>query len=158
VARFPERQPNFLRNLKTEDVVFGSRVDECVKLDRLAFVTCSYRDHWQESRFVIPSQFPMSWVKDAITALEAGMAAQVRPQGGSMRGRIESGQLVTIAPVTPERVKLDDVVLIRWKGNYILHIVREIGEAGFLIGNNLGKINGWAARDDVIGVVTDVSD
>lgn len=100
----------------------------------------------------------MSWVKDALAALAAGESAQVRPQGGSMRGRIESGQLVTIAPVTPDEVKVDDVVFIRWKGSYILHIVREISEEGFLIGNNLGKINGWAARDDVLGVVTAVGD
>lgn len=100
----------------------------------------------------------MSWVKEAITALETGDSAQVRPFGGSMRARIESGQLVTIAPVTPDAVKLDDVILIRWRGNYILHIVKEIGEDGFLIGNNLGKINGWAKREDVLGVVTAVSD
>ncbi len=75
-----------------------------------------------------------------------------------MRGRIESGQLVTIAPVAPDAVKLDDVVFIRWKGNYILHIVKEIGDQGFLIGNNVGKINGWARREDVLGVVTDVAD
>jgi hypothetical protein len=99
----------------------------------------------------------MSWVKDAVTALEAGKSASVRPHGGSMRGRIESGQLVTIAPVTPAAVKVDDVVFVRWKGNYILHIVKEIGDKGFLIGNNIGKINGWAARDAVLGVVTSVS-
>ena len=74
--------------------------------------------------------------------------------GGSMRGRIESGQLVTLVPVLPDDVKVDDVVFIRWKGNYILHIVKEIGEAGFLIGNNLGKINGWAHRHHVLGKVT----
>jgi hypothetical protein len=100
----------------------------------------------------------MSWVKQAIAALEAGNSAQVRPFGGSMRGRIESGQLVTIAPVAPDAVKVDDVVFIHWKGNYILHIVKEIGDEGFLIGNNLGRINGWAKRDDVLGVVIAVSD
>ncbi len=78
--------------------------------------------------------------------------------GGSMRGRIESGQLVTISPITPDGVKLDDVVFIRWKGNYILHIVKELGDDAFLIGNNIGKINGWADRNDVLGVVTAVTD
>ena len=57
-----------------------------------------------------------------------------------------------------DAVKLDDVVFVRWKGNYILHIVKDISEAGFLIGNNVGKFNGWAAREDVAGVVTDISD
>ena len=75
-----------------------------------------------------------------------------------MRGRIESGQLVTISPITADAVKIDDVVFIRWKGNYILHIVKDVGEAGFLIGNNIGKINGWANRNDVLGVVTAVED
>lgn len=100
----------------------------------------------------------MSWVKDAINALKSGTIAQVRPVGGSMRGRIESGQLVTISPITPDAVRLDDVVFIRWKGNYILHIVKELGDDGFLIGNNIGKINGWADRNDVLGVVTAVTD
>ena len=100
----------------------------------------------------------MSWVKDTTTALESGESAQVRPHGGSMRGRIESSQLVTITPVKPDAVNVDDVVFIRWKGNYILHIVKEIGDDGFLIGNNIGKINGWAAQDDVLGIVTAVED
>lgn len=100
----------------------------------------------------------MSWVRDALAALNVGESAAVRPQGGSMRGRIECGQLVTIAPVSAEDVKVDDVVFIRWKGNYILHIVKEIDDQGFLIGNNIGKINGWAARKDVLGVVTEVAD
>jgi hypothetical protein len=97
-------------------------------------------------------------VKDAINALQAETTAKVRPVGGSMRGRIESGQLVTISPITADAVKVDDVVFIRWKGNYILHIVKEIGDDGFLIGNNIGKINGWADRNDILGVVTVVED
>lgn len=100
----------------------------------------------------------MNWVKEAIAALESGKAAQVRPHGGSMRGRIKSGQLVTIAPVAPDDVVVDDVVFIRWKGNYILHIVRDTDDDRLLIGNNVGKINGWAMRDDVLGIVTEVSD
>ncbi|WP_205847386.1 hypothetical protein [Planctopirus hydrillae] len=97
-------------------------------------------------------------MKDAINALQAGKAAQVRPVGGSMRGRIESGQLVTISPISANAVKIDDVVFIRWKGNYILHIVRDISDDGFLIGNNIGKINGWANRTDVLSIVTAIED
>lgn len=100
----------------------------------------------------------MSWVKEALDGLSKGEAVQVRPQGGSMRGRIESGQLVTITPVPGDDVEVDDVVFIRWKGNYILHIVKEVGDQGLLIGNNIGKINGWASRADVLGVVTCVAD
>ena len=75
-----------------------------------------------------------------------------------MRGRIESGQLVTISPITGDAVKVDDVVFIRWKGNYILHIVKELSDDGLLIGNNIGKINGWANRNDILGVVTAVEE
>lgn len=78
--------------------------------------------------------------------------------GGSMRGRIESGQLVTVEPVDASKLSVDDIVLVRWKGNYILHIIREIRQDEVLIGNNLGKINGWASRDDVVAIVTAVQD
>ena len=100
----------------------------------------------------------MSWVKEALSAFEAGLEARVRPFGGSMRGRIESGQLVTIAPINSDHVKVDDVVFIRWKGNFILHIVKEIQDDKLLIGNNIGKMNGWADRTDVLGVVISVED
>ena len=100
----------------------------------------------------------MSWVKDTIAAINAGKPAMVRPFGGSMRGRIESGQMVTIMPCEPDSVRIDDVVFIKWKGNYILHIVKDVRDSSLLIGNNLGKINGWARRTDVLGIVTDVSD
>ena len=43
-----------------------------------------------------------------------------------MRGRIEDGQLVTLAPVRPEDVRADDVVLVVRKGNYWLHLVKEV--------------------------------
>lgn len=97
----------------------------------------------------------MGWVTDALRELKAGRPAHVRPVGGSMRGRIESGQAITICPVDPAEVKPDDVVLVAWKGNYLLHLVKEATADQLLIGNNLGKINGWVARSAVIGKVTD---
>ena len=100
----------------------------------------------------------MGWVKDALKELRLGNSTKVRPKGGSMRGRIESGQLVTISPVEPHEVRVDDVVFVKWKGNYILHLVKDIQGDNILIGNNLGKENGWATRDDVCGKVTEVSD
>ncbi len=100
----------------------------------------------------------VTWVKETITALEAGKLAWVRPQGGSMRGRIESGQLVCISPVQPADVSVDDVVFVRWKGNYLLHVVIELDARGrLLIGNNLGKTNGWVSRNDVLGIVSEIS-
>ena len=92
----------------------------------------------------------MGWVNDALKELGEGRAVQVRPFGGSMRGRIESGQLVTLSPVAPEKVQVGDVVLVQWKGNYLLHLVKEVKGDEILIGNNIGKINGWVGRDAVL--------
>ena len=95
----------------------------------------------------------MGWVNNALAGLSAGETVRVRPLGGSMRGRIESGQLVTIAPVDPAAVRVDDVVFVRWKGNYLLHLVKEVRGDQFLIGNNLGKVNGWVGADAIRGKV-----
>ncbi len=67
----------------------------------------------------------MSWVKEAIQQLEECGEAKIRPNGGSMRGRIESGQLVTLLPADFATVEIDDVVFIRWKGNYLLHLITD---------------------------------
>jgi hypothetical protein len=98
----------------------------------------------------------MSWVSEAIVALRAGNEVTVRPRGGSMRGRIEDGQAVTLAPVDGKDVRIDDVVLIRWKGNVLLHLVKEVDDDRLLIGNNIGKINGWAPRSDVLARVVTI--
>ncbi len=98
----------------------------------------------------------MSWVKEAIAGLNQGQAVEIRPQGGSMRGRIESGQRVTLSPVDPEQVQVDDVVLVEWRGNYLLHLVKDLTESDVLIGNNIGKINGWVSRSAILGRVTSI--
>ena len=95
----------------------------------------------------------MGWVNDALKELTASRTVQVRPFGGSMRGRIESGQLVTLAPIDPADVQVGDVVLVQWRGNYLLHLVKEIADNQFLIGNNLGKTNGWVTAAAIRGKV-----
>jgi hypothetical protein len=98
----------------------------------------------------------MGWVNDARQELLAGRSVQVRPSGGSMRGRIESGQLVTLAPVVASDVQVDDVVLVEWQRNFLLHLVKEIRDEQLLIGNNLGKVNGWVPALAVVGKVVAV--
>lgn len=104
----------------------------------------------------------MGWVNEALEQLSAGQQAQIRPQGGSMLGRIESGDLVTLSPVNASDVKVDDIVLVQWKQSYLLHLIREIRNDEFLIGNNLGKTNGWvkgqAIRGRVVNVVHEAFD
>ena len=60
-----------------------------------------------------------------------------------MTGRIESGQLFTVAPVDPSTLAVGDIVLCRVHGSEYLHIVKAIGGDRFQIGNNRGRINGW---------------
>lgn len=100
----------------------------------------------------------MGWVNDALKELKAGNSVQIRPQGGSMRGRIESGQLVTLAPVQCDEIGVDDIVLVKWRGNYLLHIIKDIQGEQALIGNNLGKENGWADIKDIYGKVINIAD
>jgi translation initiation factor IF-1 len=100
----------------------------------------------------------MGWVNEAIVELRAGRTVQVQASGGSMRGRIESGQLVTLAPIDVNLLRVGDAVLVRWQGNYLLHLIHEIHGDRLLIANNLGKINGSVARSDVIGIVTKTVD
>src|SRR5438067_7273332 len=100
----------------------------------------------------------MGWVNDARRELAAGRSVQIRPVGGSMRGRIESGQLVTLAPVDPADVQVDDVVLVAWKGGFLLHLVNELKDGQLLIGNNIGKVNGWVPLSAVLGKVVAVED
>jgi hypothetical protein len=101
----------------------------------------------------------MGWVNDAQAALTAGRAVKVRPTGDSMRGRIESGQLVSLIPVEdPATVKVGDAVMVAWKGGYLLHLVLEATDRLLLIGNNVGGINGWVQRSAVLGKVVAVED
>ncbi len=98
----------------------------------------------------------MGWLREALDGLAKDGRAEVRPTGGSMRGRIESGQLVRLERVAPGEVRVDDVVLVRWKGSRILHLVKAVEGGRILIGNALGRINGWADAADVVAKATPV--
>jgi hypothetical protein len=88
----------------------------------------------------------MSWVKEALEQLKMYGQCTIYPIGNSMRGKIESGQRVILANQSLE----GDIVFIRWKGNYLLHLIIEIKGSQILIGNNLGKVNGWIDKKDIL--------
>jgi len=96
------------------------------------------------------------WADRAIQDLRAGQETKVRPHGGSMRGKVESGQLVTLDPVDVDALSVGDIVLCRVKGNVYLHLVQALGDGRVLIGNNRGKINGWTRT--VYGRATKIED
>jgi hypothetical protein len=55
-------------------------------------------------------------------------------------------------------VCVDDVVLVEWRGNFLLHLVNEVQGDQLLIGNNLGRVNGWVPASAVVGKVIALGD
>jgi len=87
-----------------------------------------------------------------------GATVKCRPTGGSMAPLIRSGQEVEIAPVAPDRVEPDDIVLVRVAGRVYLHKVRSVepSRRRARIGNNRGGVNGWVGFDRIYGICTSV--
>ena len=68
-----------------------------------------------------------------------------------MKGKIESGQLSTVAPVDCSTLGVGDIVLCKVRGNEYLHLVKAIHGGRFQIGNNRGLVNGWIAANGIFG-------
>jgi len=75
-----------------------------------------------------------------------------------MKGRIESGQLCTVAPVDTSTLKVGDIVLCRVGGSEYLHIIKAIRRSRFQIGNNRGGINGWVGPTSIFGKCVRIQD
>lgn len=78
----------------------------------------------------------MGWASRHIERLQAGEAVQFRPTGHSMRGKVESGQLVTVVPmgITPDSdppIK-GDVVLCRVRGREYLRLIKAVVVRGMV--------------------------
>lgn len=105
-----------------------------------------------------------NWAAAHIAALKRGETVSFRPRGGSMSGRIEDGQLVTVEPVRDEPdtvIEVDDIVLVTIGDWTYVHLVKAICQRGngvfYLIGNNRGRINGWVPLESIHGKVVSVS-
>jgi hypothetical protein len=68
-----------------------------------------------------------------------------------MKGKVDDGALVTVAPCAPEALEPGDIVLVRVKGAVYLHLVKAVGQGRFLIG-----INGWVGPHAIYGKATRV--
>ena len=93
----------------------------------------------------------MGWASHHISKLRAGETVSFRPHGHSMTGRIETGQLCTVAPIDPAVLEVGDIVLCKVAGNEYLHIVKAIAHGRYQIGNNRGFINGWIGPENIYG-------
>ena len=94
----------------------------------------------------------MGWAQHYITKLKAGEEVSFRPRGNSMTGKVESGQLCTVAPVEDHSLlRVGDIVLCKVGGSEYLHLIKAIQGERFQIGNNRGRINGWVGSNCVFG-------
>ena len=93
----------------------------------------------------------MGWARFHIEKLLSGETVQFRPRGNSMRGKINSGDLCTVAPVDPVELEVGDIVLCKVKGNEYLHLVKAIEGERYQIGNNRGHVNGWVGKNSIYG-------
>lgn len=96
----------------------------------------------------------MGWATQYIEKLKRGETVKFRPRGNSMTGRIESGQLCTVKPVTS--ISVNDVVLCKVNGRQYLHLVKAINVDRYQIANNKGFINGWISISNIFGVLVSV--
>lgn len=93
----------------------------------------------------------MGWATPYIDKLRRGEIVQFRPRGNSMSGKIESGQLCTVAPVQVAELHIGDIVLCKVNGYQYLHLIKAIQGKRFQIGNNRGRINGWIGENGIYG-------
>ena len=101
----------------------------------------------------------MGWADAYVTALAAGKTVSFRPTGNSMVGKISSGQLCTVEPVTATTaLAVGDVVLCRVHGSVYLHLIKAIQGDRYQIGNNRNGINGWTGRPQIFGRLIAVAD
>jgi len=76
-----------------------------------------------------------------------------------MKGKIESGQLCTVEPITAvSSIEKGDIVLCKVNGNEYLHLIKAIRGSRFQIGNNRGRINGWISGSSIFGKCTRIED
>ena len=101
----------------------------------------------------------MGWATPYITKLKLGEIVSFRPRGNSMKGKIESGQLCTVEPISDfETLAKDDIVLCKINGREYLHLIKAIQGKRFQIGNNRGRINGWVTANQIFGKCVKVED
>jgi SOS-response transcriptional repressor LexA len=97
----------------------------------------------------------MGWATSYIAKLQLGESVSFRPRGNSMTGKVESGQLCTVEPVTGD-LKTGDIVLCRVAGRQFLHLIKAIQGDRFQIANNKGHINGWVGKNCIFGKLVKV--
>jgi len=100
----------------------------------------------------------MSWASHYIEKLKNGETVQFRPRGHSMKGKIASGQLVTVEPINDRVLAPGHIVLCKVNGTQYLHLVKAVQGNRYQIGNNIGRINGWTTKNAIFGICVKIED
>jgi hypothetical protein len=100
----------------------------------------------------------MGWAIHYISQLLAGETVKFRPRGHSMKGKIASGQLCTVAPVESGMLCVGDIVLCKINGREYLHLIKAISGERYQIGNNRGAVNGWISAGTIYGKCIAIED
>lgn len=98
----------------------------------------------------------MGWATEYIKQLQDGKTVSFRPRGGSMKGKIESGELCTVKPANESELSVGTIVLCKVKGSQYLHLIKAIKGNQYQIGNNRGGINGWISFNAIYGILEKV--
>lgn len=97
----------------------------------------------------------MNLIKEA-ERLRSGETTTFKTVGGSMAGKVESGAVVTVAPLGDKVLEKGDIVLCKVNGHHYLHLITAVKHGTYYqISNNKGHVNGWTKRDNVFGVMID---
>ena len=89
--------------------------------------------------------------------LRAGNTCMVQGFGQSMTPILKSGQVCRVEPVTDATaLRKKDIVLCRVNGHVYLHMITAIRGNRYQISNNHKHVNGWAGRNNIFGIVTEL--
>jgi hypothetical protein len=100
--------------------------------------------------------FPQSFIFEELASelIGSGCGFRFQARGRSMLPTIEDGEILHVAPVETERLKVGDIVLMRTSEGFKAH--RIVGRMGsrFVVRGDAGEGHGeTVARDQILGLV-----
>lgn len=103
----------------------------------------------------IPNEY---FFKEVGQCLSSGLPVSFRVKGSSMTPLLRDGkEEVIVYPYETAAPKRGDVVLFRYRGNYVLHRIIGCSENGYTLqGDGVWASYEFCSRDDILGVVRQV--
>jgi len=99
----------------------------------------------------------LAWHRHIIDSLRACQKVEVKHHGHAMLGRIEDGDIATVAPIGKHAVDIGDMVLVFCEGNYLIRMIGDVHGLRFRIDDMRGKTLGWVNYEAVQRKVATIS-